>query len=800
LSDQTVTLTPVERDPFSDLPGGQLGVVPGTEGRSRLEVTNQPQEPYDPLAASAGVAPAGTPRIDQIDWGQPSWTEQAFEQSRRNREAYARGGVPEMFKNTEDTQDLAGGFGGGEIGVAGTFGGKLAKTANQEMLARAMRMTDEGAARARRMVEEGTPHEEVTAHNDNWRKAVWNQTGWFQGPDKKWRFEIPDQRSTVALKNDHTWDDADQVLNHPELYEAYPSLAKHDVMVESGVPEKRQVTGGFTPGKKPGDPGSINVNVGGANPSEQARDVLLHEMQHGIQDIESFSQGGNLYKVPGKRRSATPDFDTYQRAAGEVEARNVQERKDFEHRQVPPWETAGVSEDMQIVGKGRPASRSEQLAYRDDKAFGPAIVHPDEAPPPPSLSDYLSDPSAHLNRFGMPIKGTAFNNAADEAWSKVNALPKGYGPLDLGPTKLASVNVPQAPIQRYAPPRGISPRMQAALNNPAVVEGMINAINRGIQLGAHLWYHTEPIRQAFVQEFGRDNWERPFKLFMDLQAAASPRSDVPTQIRNGSWLYAHALNGRDLPPGGPGNYPYGHLAGKLHRQNFETVQPGGPGWNVIKNPKPPSFSANLQGNLEPGTIDTHAFRLIGMLHALATGDPSFLATSLTELVPRGRQVGKDAAHVLYGERAGTKVDDNGKVFDKYVYRPQQLLQDGRITLDDIIKKYPVFFASKPNNNEYAAAEDLFRNVGRQHFGLPTGDTQAAAWSGGGGMTGLGTAANMTYPELMNQRIMYTSHLRGEEPGKTLRSMVRGHKPLLGIAGAGMVLPHLWSEDWNDPHQ
>jgi hypothetical protein len=27
---------------------------------------------YDPLSASAGVSPPGTPRIDQIPWGQPS--------------------------------------------------------------------------------------------------------------------------------------------------------------------------------------------------------------------------------------------------------------------------------------------------------------------------------------------------------------------------------------------------------------------------------------------------------------------------------------------------------------------------------------------------------------------------------------------------------------------------------------------------------------------------------------------------------------------------------------------------------
>jgi hypothetical protein len=76
-------------------------------------------DPYDPLAASAGIAPAGTPRIDQIDWGQPSWTQQAIEQSQRDGEAFAREGVRGVLRDTEGTQDLAGGF--SDAGMLGTI-------------------------------------------------------------------------------------------------------------------------------------------------------------------------------------------------------------------------------------------------------------------------------------------------------------------------------------------------------------------------------------------------------------------------------------------------------------------------------------------------------------------------------------------------------------------------------------------------------------------------------------------------------------------------------------------------------
>lgn len=46
------------------------------------------------------------------------------------------------------------------------------------------------------------------------------------------------------------------------------------------------------------------------------------------------------------------DFDTYQRLAGEVEARNVQKRMDFsadERRQTPPWQTQDIEDEYQII-------------------------------------------------------------------------------------------------------------------------------------------------------------------------------------------------------------------------------------------------------------------------------------------------------------------------------------------------------------------------------------------------------------------------------------------------------------------
>jgi hypothetical protein len=242
---------------------------------------------------------------------------------------------------------------------------------------------------------------------------------------------------------------------------------------------------------------------------------------------------------------------------------------------------------------------------------------------------------------------------------------------------------------------------------------------------------------------------------------------VPTNLRNASY-YAQFLDS-DLPPKNP--YPYGHVAQNLHRGNVENLRDTGT-WDVLKNPKPASFSANLQGNLVPGTMDTHAFRNI----AMRTGDPRFLETSLSEQMKPGVTPSPDSMIARYGD---VRESPKGP---KVVYRPQQLLKEGRLTMDEA-QNIPYFWANQPNPNEYGAAEDLYRGIGAAR-GLPTADTQAAAWAGAGELTGLGTVPDKTFSELLNERIMYTAKMRGHSPRQVLSDLIRGRKPLLGLAGAG----------------
>jgi hypothetical protein len=91
--------------------------------------------------------------------------------------------------------------------AAGMLGGRLAKTADHDALARA----EELAAK-------GTP-----------RETIWNDTGWFQGPDKKWRFEIDDsgqrlKRPLEDLDKVGRPMPSDLVFQHDKLHEAYPQV------------------------------------------------------------------------------------------------------------------------------------------------------------------------------------------------------------------------------------------------------------------------------------------------------------------------------------------------------------------------------------------------------------------------------------------------------------------------------------------------------------------------------------------------------------------------------------------------
>jgi len=183
---------------------------------------------------------------------------------------------------------------------------------------------------------------------------VFNKTGWFEGKDNMWRHEISDANSSLNLaplrepsKSSYLLTSAKlgDVLDHPDLYEAYPWLKNTDVILDP------ETTANAYYNTREGTIG-INPNLS----DKDAHLSVLHEVMHAIQENEGYGRG---YSPNPKRalisgteenarykkmiNSYTPEEmenlgiskqkimdlvanSTYMTNSGEVEARNVPHR------------------------------------------------------------------------------------------------------------------------------------------------------------------------------------------------------------------------------------------------------------------------------------------------------------------------------------------------------------------------------------------------------------------------------------------------------------------------------------------
>lgn len=156
-------------------------------------------------------------------------------------------------------------------------------------------------------------------------------TGWEQGADGKWRYEIPDfvfkddwdsavrdarsrLDSEYAKRQENVSDDSEfmaleeqlaaekrnlivsrnlsEIVDAPELFSAYPQLK--DLTVEFG-PLPDRVGGYFSE-----DRNVIRLPLDSAISSKRARSTLVHEVQHAVQRIEGFTRGSNPEEFPLK--------------------------------------------------------------------------------------------------------------------------------------------------------------------------------------------------------------------------------------------------------------------------------------------------------------------------------------------------------------------------------------------------------------------------------------------------------------------------------------------------------------------
>lgn len=169
------------------------------------------------------------------------------------------------------------------------------------------------------------------------------RTGWEQGIDGFWRYEISDpfiQSEVIDNYVRHRYGEKiniSVILRDMQVLEAYHEL--QNLTLYAMYSPKKGISGYFNPSNR-----SIVVSMGRpADIQYHIEEVLLHELQHLIQDIEGFALGGDP-KQYGRRK--------YLRLAGEVEARNIFRRHSLsedERRRKLRTATQDVPDNEQIL-------------------------------------------------------------------------------------------------------------------------------------------------------------------------------------------------------------------------------------------------------------------------------------------------------------------------------------------------------------------------------------------------------------------------------------------------------------------
>jgi len=133
-------------------------------------------------------------------------------------------------------------------------------------------------------------------------ESVRKRTGWFKGMDKKWRFEIDD--SKMKLKNikfdnlgiAEDWKKLGDFVDHPEVSVAYPEIMDKTFVKMMIDPDMQNPRGSLHQARIAGEsranqpPSRIDVF---ARNKQEAKEILIHEIQHAVQEIEGFARGGS---------------------------------------------------------------------------------------------------------------------------------------------------------------------------------------------------------------------------------------------------------------------------------------------------------------------------------------------------------------------------------------------------------------------------------------------------------------------------------------------------------------------------
>ena len=139
-------------------------------------------------------------------------------------------------------------------------------------------------------------------------KEIRLATGWEKGVDGKWKYEIPDGDFTDETKNVINYEKSSQgveIYNRldtdlkdvfnigDDLSKAHPYIEniKIDIDIQPNNTNKGSLAASRYGNDKNYYPSKFDIQ---ANSMEQAKSILLHEIQHAIQNYEGFAKGGSI--------------------------------------------------------------------------------------------------------------------------------------------------------------------------------------------------------------------------------------------------------------------------------------------------------------------------------------------------------------------------------------------------------------------------------------------------------------------------------------------------------------------------
>jgi hypothetical protein len=297
----------------------------------------------------------------------------------------------------------------------------------------------------------------------------------------------------------------------------------------------------------------------------------LHELQHAVQAKEGFAAGTNPQAAiePG-----LPGFDIYQaakqnlrdqrvrltkgrledlqdktgreayrRSAGETEARNVTERRDFspeERNARAPWNTQDVPNDEQLVhyinqGKipqGLQTLTEPPLFTKANKAAPSIESVGREAPKGGGVL-----PGIYASPKRLAQEAEAMVEPEHPSMREIFGVNRG----DLYDISQGGTRAGNAP-PNYTPspaPRGVN-YVAAGIMNPYNEARLQDQLSYGLAHAPNLrtgmvpWYVMDPAFQFLEQRIGRDAAIAHYKQFNTIVPMFSPGSAVPVEINRGT--------------------------------------------------------------------------------------------------------------------------------------------------------------------------------------------------------------------------------------------------------------------------